>query len=593
MATIQLVEVTESSVKINADALDQILEKVADLPVVILSINGSSREGKSYILNFFLRYLKCQGTGNWWDLILSPGEMFTFKSGRERQTIGLDLYSEPFIVSTKYESKLAVLLLDSQGLFDEHTTFKQNAVIFALSNLFSSVLVYNVKSKMEENLLQNIQFFSSYAQAITTQAEAEDQLPSLMFLVRDFSFEDEFPLGYHSETQVPIGTQENENYFKSCFSLTPTMPLENQLVRKEIQKKYPQIGMFLMPFPGKDFLKDSANNFPEEDFQHYLHQFVVRMMTEPFLIPKQIHGKELTGRELQKKVRQWSHLCETSASKFPEAPSLAESQNIMQNEMALFTSFDIFRERFEEFFKSNPSGVTESILKSKYEEFFQEATQTYRKLRRQETDPTIDKYLLKLSENCGDIYSNYYFKLNQRNLQQEEAVPCHVGVERSDTEVLRTLRKQIETLKESYPPIVNIDPKKPPIKPRRIFTAKISNTGSLIPGQVLPSEPPVIPTTEALEVKPVVAEQPGKLESSQQDSRILKSNTAGSTMELPKSSPLKYRIKNFFTLLFVEPARELKYKVQTFIEGTRRQINRPVSFEKRYSGMKNDYEKMD
>ncbi|CAG7647566.1 unnamed protein product, partial [Allacma fusca] len=134
----------------------------------ITSINGSCREGKSYVLNYFIRYLRFPDDPKWFDKDIPNEDLFSWRSGRERETVGINLYSEPFIIH-QGTREVAVLLLDCQGLFDPHTTLQQNAVIYALSNLLSSVMIYNVKCNIEENLLQNIQYFSSYTKAISRE----------------------------------------------------------------------------------------------------------------------------------------------------------------------------------------------------------------------------------------------------------------------------------------------------------------------------------------------------------------------------------------------------------------------------------------
>lgn len=50
----------EHSFELNEDALEKVLlqEEIKDLPVAVVSIAGAFRKGKSFMLDFFLRYLK-------------------------------------------------------------------------------------------------------------------------------------------------------------------------------------------------------------------------------------------------------------------------------------------------------------------------------------------------------------------------------------------------------------------------------------------------------------------------------------------------------------------------------------------------------
>lgn len=58
-------------------------------------------------------------------------------------TSGIWMWSEPFIRTTKASGgeKLAILLMDTQGMFDNETTMTLTAQIFGLSTLVSSFQV--------------------------------------------------------------------------------------------------------------------------------------------------------------------------------------------------------------------------------------------------------------------------------------------------------------------------------------------------------------------------------------------------------------------------------------------------------------------
>ena len=57
---------------------------------------------------------------------------------------------------------MAVLLMDTQGAFDNQSTVKDCATIFALSTMITSVQVYNLSQMIQENDLQHLQVPGCY-----------------------------------------------------------------------------------------------------------------------------------------------------------------------------------------------------------------------------------------------------------------------------------------------------------------------------------------------------------------------------------------------------------------------------------------------
>mmetsp|Transcript_18770 Transcript_18770/g.31625 ORF Transcript_18770/g.31625 Transcript_18770/m.31625 type:complete len:435 (+) Transcript_18770:105-1409(+) len=176
--------------RLREENLASIVGKIPDgCKVSIVSVVGAFRTGKSFLLNFFLRYLRCKTvdeTSSWmvaegdelsegnhnandgWNVIdpeLSKKEMsFAWRGGQERQTTGIWMWSEPFIRQTKETGgeDLAVLLMDTQGMFDNETTMTLTAQIFGLSTLVSSFQIYNVDKRIQEDNLQHLALFSEY-----------------------------------------------------------------------------------------------------------------------------------------------------------------------------------------------------------------------------------------------------------------------------------------------------------------------------------------------------------------------------------------------------------------------------------------------
>jgi atlastin len=154
---------------LNEENLSSIVAKIPkDAKVSIVSVVGAFRTGKSFLLNFFLRYLRmpteqddlsewwmfaegdCLTEGNMndgqsavgshsqespstigssdgWNLVdgeeanavesalKTKNSSFQWRGGKERQTTGIWMWSEPFIrMAANGKDKLAVLLMDTQ-----------------------------------------------------------------------------------------------------------------------------------------------------------------------------------------------------------------------------------------------------------------------------------------------------------------------------------------------------------------------------------------------------------------------------------------------------------------------------------------------
>lgn len=64
------------------------------------------------------------------------------------------MWSKPYFLSTANDQPIAVLLVDTQGMFDHETTMGLTAAIFGLSTLLSSYQIYNVDKRIQEDHLQ-------------------------------------------------------------------------------------------------------------------------------------------------------------------------------------------------------------------------------------------------------------------------------------------------------------------------------------------------------------------------------------------------------------------------------------------------------
>lgn len=157
------------------EKLNSIMRKIPPgWKVAVISVVGAFRTGKSFLLTWFLAYLRklkesgstgelVDGDKKWFETIESiENDCFHWRGGSERNTTGIWMWSQPHFVK-KGDDDIAILLVDSQGMFDNETTMSLTASIFGLSTLLSSYQIYNVDKRIQEDNLQQLALFSEYA----------------------------------------------------------------------------------------------------------------------------------------------------------------------------------------------------------------------------------------------------------------------------------------------------------------------------------------------------------------------------------------------------------------------------------------------
>jgi len=213
------------------------------------------------------------------------------------------MWSEPFFRTDEEGRKIAILLMDTQGTFDEHTTLTQNATVFAISSLLSSVLIFNVMKTVGEDTLQFFDLFSNYAKLAIGNDKAsnlkDNDDEALIILIRDMDFPD-YEYGYYDDRLSPPKAEKN----LKAFFLDPsdTQPDEVRLTREHISGMHRNIGLYAMPEPGKQLTRYNNVEKMDEDFVWHLEEFVKLMMTKKQAC-KRICGKKVLNltRTLLKK----------------------------------------------------------------------------------------------------------------------------------------------------------------------------------------------------------------------------------------------------------------------------------------------------
>ena len=94
-----------------------------------------------------------------------------------------------------------MFLMDTQGTFDSNSTVFENAFIFALTLMVSSVTVYNIMHNLQEDNLQHLSFFAEYG-VLALDAYQTTPFQQLTFLIRDWQFEYETSYGFQGGEEI-------------------------------------------------------------------------------------------------------------------------------------------------------------------------------------------------------------------------------------------------------------------------------------------------------------------------------------------------------------------------------------------------------
>lgn len=98
-------------------------------------------------------------TNDWMGNPFEPLTGFSWKDGSERDTQGILIWSDVFLHEKPSGEKIAIVLMDTQGLMDSTSSLAKNNRILGLSTLISSLQIVNVMKKLQENQLAYFQVF--------------------------------------------------------------------------------------------------------------------------------------------------------------------------------------------------------------------------------------------------------------------------------------------------------------------------------------------------------------------------------------------------------------------------------------------------
>lgn len=216
-------------------------------------------------------------------------EGFKWRGGRKRQTLGIWMWSEIFTHDFENGKKVAIFLIDTQGIFDDKSSVRDCTSIFALSMMLSSIQCYNLMQNIKEDDLHHLELFTEYGRLALEQTNIIP-FQKLLFIIRDWPYADETNYGWHGQKVIDEVMAGN---------IEQTIDMKE--LRKRITSSFHEINAFLMPFPGSivahgnQFIGDVEQI--DSNFRKYVDILTQDLFSPNKLIVKEINGQSMRVRD--------------------------------------------------------------------------------------------------------------------------------------------------------------------------------------------------------------------------------------------------------------------------------------------------------
>ncbi|KAJ8925953.1 hypothetical protein NQ315_009806 [Exocentrus adspersus] len=412
----------DHSFKLDEDALKRVLmrDEIKDRYVVVVSVAGAFRHGKSFLLDFFLRYMSAkyvlkQNTSEWIGSEDAPLEGFSWKGGSERDTTGILMWSEVFLTELVTGEKVAVVLLDTQGTWDSKSTVKECATIFALSTMLSSVQIYNLSSNIQEDDLQHLQLFTEYGRLALADS-GKTPFQRLQFLVRDWRFPYEAPYG-------AVGGQQ---ILEKRLEVNEHQHTELQSLRKHIRSCFMEIACFLMPHPGIKVATsptfDGRLGEIDSEFKDNLKILVPMLLAPENLVLKRINGDKVKVRDFVQYFKSYMQIYE--GNDLPEPKSMLVATAEANNLAAVADAKDVYVSMMEDVCGGTKPYLNTETIESEHRKVKDKAIQQFTKKKKMGGEEFSQTYKEQLEKDIEETFAQFKAHNESKNIFKSARTPA-------------------------------------------------------------------------------------------------------------------------------------------------------------------------
>ncbi|XP_049303135.1 atlastin-like isoform X2 [Bactrocera dorsalis] len=403
--------------QLNEDELNKMFmdEKIKDRVVSVISVAGAFRKGKSFLLDFFLRYMYAKYVHNnlsekdWLGDENAPLKGFSWRGGSQRDTTGILIWSDIFLCDHQNGEKVAIILMDTQGTFDCDSTMKDCANVFALSTMISSVQIFNIQSNIQKDDLQHLQLFTEYAR-IAMEDTGKKPFQKLQFLIRDWAH----------KSEAPFGALGGKKLLEKTLIRKDKRPEENEQLCENVKTSFNEIDCYLMPHPGFAIEEDDFRGCLKDlrdEFKKHLRDFIPLILAPENLIIKEINGEKLKVDHLLTYIR--SYFESFNSKECPEPTTIFKATAEANNQIHATNAEELYESKMTELTSPDKPYIPEEELKRQHEEFEKQTISSYKDKPLMGKAYFLKKYCQQIKSYTSSRFQQF-LKLNEAKLALAE-----------------------------------------------------------------------------------------------------------------------------------------------------------------------------
>ncbi|XP_070505452.1 atlastin-like [Chironomus tepperi] len=442
---------------VNSEEIEQIFNhsELEERKIVILSLIGAFRGGKSYFLNYCLRFLYAHYSSIS-NLKIDDGEFlfkkdndwmgsrdeslkgFSWRSGVKRDTIGIIMWSDVFLHTIdRTGEKVAIFVMDTQGLFDKHSSSTDNSRIFVLSNLISSIQVLNLANRIQEDQLQYLQLTIEFALFSSTDNSetARKSFQNLLFVIRD----------WNNSCDYKYGINGGRSYLEDVLQIKPNQKPELQSVRESISSCFDDIACCLLPHPGKGVARGKNYNGSwsemDDEFRDELKRLIECLLLPDNLIIKKINSMDMTVGDMKQYIKEYLKLFQSN--QIPKVSSIYELTVDRFMNKLIEKCLDDYKQSIF----NNEDIITEENISTVHEKCKERALIMYDAEKKMGSPMHAATFILKLDEEIEIFFKEYKEQKKDHLEKLKEAREKHEAAIKKDSERKEEITKNIEKIK--------------------------------------------------------------------------------------------------------------------------------------------------